>query len=65
MNLPTPHQLSESPELGVLALLDLALDLVVRELVAVHPLLVADDPPYWRRDDTPPCHVAQIGRAHV
>ena len=24
MNLPTPHQLSESPELGVLALLDFA-----------------------------------------
>ena len=60
MNLPTPHQLSESPELGVLALLDFALDLAVRELVAVHPLLIADDPPYWLRDDSPPGHAARL-----
>ena len=60
MNVPTPRQLNQCPELGVLALLDLALDLATRELVAVHPLLIADDPPYWLADDSPPGHVARL-----
>ena len=47
MRMPTPPQLDEHPEVGVLALLDDALLLAVRSLVAVHPDI--DDPnrPYW------------------
>ena len=37
MKIPTPPQLDEHPEDGVLALIDGALLLAVRSLVAVHP----------------------------
>lgn len=50
---PDPFDLTENPELAVLAVLDTALHLAVRALVAAHPQLEADDAPYWRRDRSP------------
>lgn len=50
---PLPFDLAENPELAVLAVLDSALHLTVRALVAAHPQLQADEVPYWRLDRSP------------
>lgn len=47
---PLPFDLAENPELAVLAVLDTALHLAVRALVAAHPQLEANDVPYWCLD---------------
>jgi len=47
VRLPTPAQLDEHPEAGVLALLEGALLLAVRSLVAVHPDIDDPERPYW------------------
>jgi len=45
--LPTPPELAQAPELALIALLDHALELTVRALVAVHPQLCDDERPHW------------------
>ena len=60
MNVPTPRQLNQCPELGVLALLDLALDLATRELLAAHPQLHGEEPPYWALEPSPSAHAARL-----
>ncbi len=55
---PTPSDLDGNPELAVLAVLDAALHLSVRALVAAHPQLEADEVPYWRLDRSPPFTLA-------
>ena len=60
MNMPTPPQLNECPELGVLSLLEFALDLAARELVAAHPQLDADEVPYWILEPSPSGYAARL-----
>ena len=60
MKTPTPRQLSECPELGVLALLECALDLATRELVAAHPQLDGEPPPCWILEPSPSGSVARL-----
>jgi len=50
---PLPFDLAENPELAVLVVLDTALHLAVRALVAAHPQLETDDVPYWCLDQSP------------
>ena len=45
--LPTPEQIAENPERVTLHVLDHAIELTVRSLVAVHPGLDDTDVPYW------------------
>jgi len=49
-DLPTPNDLVNCPELAILAVLETALHLSVRALVAPHPQLQSQDAPYWCRD---------------
>jgi hypothetical protein len=51
---PTPCDLADNPELAVLAVLDTALHLSIRALVAAHPQLEADAVPFWRLDRSRP-----------
>lgn len=44
--LPTPPQIAECPELAILAVVDHALEVCVRSLVAAHPELDGPDQPY-------------------
>lgn len=44
---PTPYELAIAPELALLALLDNTLEIAFRALVAVHPALEGEPPPYW------------------
>ena len=60
MNAPTPCQLAACPELGVLALLECALDLATRELVAAHPQLDGGEPPHWILEPSPSGHAARL-----
>ena len=60
MNAPSTRQLHACPELGVLALLEFALDLATRELVASHPQLDGDETPYWILDSSPSGHAARL-----
>lgn len=62
---PLPFDLAENPELAVLAVLDTALHLAVRALVAAHPQLEADDVPYWCRDRSPAFILADSITAHA
>ena len=66
MRIPTPPQLHEHPEAGVLALLDDALLLAVRSLVAVHPDIDDPDRPYWAPAPSPASRSARqvINRAY-
>ena len=67
MRIPTPPQLDEHPEDGVFVLLDDALLLAVRSLVAVHPDI--DDPyrPLWAPPHSPASRSARqvINRAYA
>lgn len=64
---PNPFDLAENPELAVLAVLDTALHLAVRALVAAHPQLETDETPYWCRDRSPAFILADsiASRAHA
>lgn len=57
-DLPTPNDLVNCPELGVLAVLETTLHLSVRALVAAHPQLETQDVPYWCRDRSRPFIIA-------
>jgi hypothetical protein len=46
--LPTPGEIAEASELAVLAVLDTALDMSVRALIAAHPELCGDHFPRTR-----------------
>ena len=67
MRIPTPPQLGEHPEAGALALLDNALLLAVRSLVAVHPDIDDPERPYWAPAPSPASRSARkvINRAYV
>jgi hypothetical protein len=45
--LPTPPELLLAPELALIALLDHALLLTIRTLIAAHPQLCNHENPYW------------------
>ena len=64
-NWPTPYDLARSPELAILAVLDDALHMTVRALVASHPQLDSDEVPSWRVDRSRPFLLAHaiISRA--
>jgi len=62
---PLPFDLAENPELAVLAVLDTALHLAVRALVAAHPQLQADEVPYWCLDRSPPFILADSIVSHA
>lgn len=62
---PLPFDLAENPELAVLAVLDTALHLAVRALVAAHPQLEADNVPYWRLDRSPAFSLANSIVSHA
>jgi hypothetical protein len=62
---PLPFDLAENPELAVLAVLDTALHLTVRALVAAHPQLQADEVPYWCLDRSPPFILADSIVSHA
>jgi hypothetical protein len=47
--IPTPPELILAPELAIIALLDHALQLTVRALIAARPQLCDLDRPYWLR----------------
>ena len=57
-DLPTPFDLVHSPELASLTLLEYALQVTVRALVATYPQLQDGDVPYWRVDPSPACKLA-------
>lgn len=67
MRIPTPPQLDHHPEDGVLALLDGALLLAVRSLVAAHPDIDDPDRPYWAAVRSPASRSARqaINRAYA
>ena len=67
MRIPTPPQLDEHPEDGVLALIDGALLLAVRSLVAVHPDIDDPERPYWAPAPSPTSRSARqvINRAYA
>lgn len=48
--LPTPYELSDAPELAVLAVLDTAIEAVTRALVAAHPELCDDRGPRSKQE---------------
>jgi len=50
--LPTPYDLIRSPELAIMTLLDQALHIAVRALIATYPQLDSDEVPYWCRDSS-------------
>ncbi len=62
---PTPYDLARCPELAILAILDDALHLTTRALVASYPQLDSDQVPSWRVDRSRPCLLARsiISRA--
>lgn len=60
MNVPTPRQINECSELGVLALLEFALDLAARQLIATHPHLDAEEIPYWLLEPSPSGYAARL-----
>lgn len=45
--LPTPPDLATSPELGALYLLQQAIEVSTRVLIAANPVLVSDERPHW------------------
>ena len=55
---PTPCDLDANPELAVLTVLDTALHLSIRALVAAHPQLQADEVPFWSLDRSRPFTLA-------
>lgn len=63
---PTPFDLIENPELAALTLLDTALQISVRVLVAAYPQLIDQDIPYWRVDHSEAFITARsiVSRAH-
>jgi hypothetical protein len=67
VSLPTPAQLDQHPEAGVLALLHGALLLAVRSLVAVHPDIDDPERPCWAPAPSPASRPARrvIHRAHA
>jgi hypothetical protein len=67
VRIPTPQHLDEHPEDGVLALIDEALLLAVRSLVAVHPDIDDPERPYGARAPSPASRSARqvISRAYA
>ena len=67
MRIPTPPQLHEHPEDGLFVLLDDALLLAVRSLVAVHPDIEDPNHPYWKPAPSPASRSARqvINRAYA
>ena len=67
MRIPTPPQLHEHPEDGLFVLLDDALLLAVRSLVAVHPDIEDPNRPYWKPAPSPASRSARqvINRAYA
>ena len=57
--LPTPPELAQAPELALIALLDHALELTLRALLAAHPQLCDHERPYW----IPQTHSTMIAEA--
>jgi hypothetical protein len=45
--LPTPYDLAERPELAIITVLELTLEMTVRSLFAEHPDLCDQEKPYW------------------
>jgi hypothetical protein len=45
--LPTPPELDQAPELALISVLEITLEMTVRALVAAHPQLCDHDRPYW------------------
>jgi hypothetical protein len=58
-NWPTPYDLARCPELAILAVLDDALHLTIRALVASYPQLDSDEVPSWRVDRSRPFLLAR------
>jgi|GEM_PF-1412378 len=49
--LPTPKDLWTAPQLAILAVLDITLEMVTCTLLAQHPDIFDDEKPYWIRTD--------------
>lgn len=62
---PMPWDLDGNPELAVLIVLETALHISIRALIAAHPQLAADEIPYWRVDRSPPFTVASALVLHA
>lgn len=45
--LPTPPELDQAPELALISVLEITLEMTVRALVAAHPQLCDHQRPYW------------------
>jgi hypothetical protein len=57
--LPTPPELDQAPELALIAVLEITLEITVRALVAAHPQLCEHQRPYWI-PQTPSSTIAQV-----
>ena len=49
--LPTPYDLMPVPQFAILSVLERTLEMVVRTLLAQHPMLFDHEKPYWIRAD--------------
>jgi hypothetical protein len=58
-DLPTPCDLACNPERACLEMLDLALEMTVRALIAAYPQLASDEILYWCLDRSPASALAK------